>query len=186
MYTFKNFAPFKGKTPQIDEEAFVAPQVYLSGDVRVGKYASLWPGVVARGDVNYISIGECSNVQDLTCLHVADNHPCIIGDYVTIGHGAVVHACTIEDHCLVGMNATILDGAVIGRGSVVAAGALVLGGTVIPPNSLVVGVPAKVVRTQDKIKNIHAQAIKYKCEWSIAYGVYPEIGGEIYHGEQII
>ncbi|MGN0942000.1 MAG: gamma carbonic anhydrase family protein [Selenomonadaceae bacterium] len=185
MYTLTNLA-FNGKTPKIDAEAFVAPQVFLSGDVRVGKYASLWPGVVARGDVNYISIGECSNVQDLTCLHVADNHPCIIGDYVTIGHGAVVHACTIEDHCLIGMNATVLDGAVIGRGSVVAAGALVLGGTIIPPNSLVVGVPGKVVRTQDKIKNIHAQAIKYKTEWSIGYGAYPEIGGEIYHGEKII
>jgi len=125
MYTLSNLE-FKGKNPQIDPDAFVAPNVFLSGDVRVGKHSSLWPGVVARGDVNYISIGECSNVQDLTCLHVADNDPCIIGDYVTIGHMACVHGCTIEDHVLVGMHATILTGAKIGRGSIIAAGALVL------------------------------------------------------------
>ena len=185
MYTLSN-EEFNGKIPQIDPNAFVAPQVFLSGDVRIGKYASVWPGVVARGDVNYISIGECTNVQDWVCLHVADDDPCIIGDYVTIGHSAVVHACTIEDHVLIGMHATILDGAVIGRGSIVAAGAVVLGGTKIPPNSLVAGVPAKVVRTIDRMKNIHAQAIKYKCEWSIGYGVKPDIDGELYHGEKIV
>ena len=97
MFTFKGdgFPPFHGITPQIHEEAFVAPQVFLSGDVRLGQYASLWPGVVARGDVNYISVGVCSNVQDLTCLHVADDNPCIIGDYVTVGHSACIHGCEI-------------------------------------------------------------------------------------------
>ena len=185
MYTLTS-REFKGISPQIDEEAFVAPQVFLSGDVRVGKYSSLWPGVVARGDVNYISIGECSNVQDLVCLHVADDDPCIIGDYVTVGHSAVLHGCVIEDHVLIGMNATVLTGAKIGRGSIIAAGALVREKEVIPPNSLVVGMPGKVVRTQDRIESIHAQAIKYKTEWAIYYGVYPEIGGEIYHGEKII
>lgn len=98
----------------------------------------------------------------------------------------MVHACTIEDHVLIGMHATILDGAVIGRGSIVAAGAVVLGGTVIPPNSLVAGVPAKVIRTIDRVKNIHAQAIKYKCEWAIGYGAKPDIDGELYHGEKIV
>ena len=92
MYTLST-NEFQGKKPQIHEEAFIAPQVFLSGDVRVGRFSSLWPGVVARGDVNYIEVGECSNVQDLVCLHVADENPCIIGDYVTIGHGAVVHGC---------------------------------------------------------------------------------------------
>ncbi len=185
MYTLKS-NEFHGIRPQIDEEAFVAPQVFLSGDVRVGKYASLWPGVVARGDVNYISVGECSNVQDLTCLHVADDNPCIIGDYVTIGHGAVIHGCVIEDHVLVGMNATVLTGAKIGHGSIIAAGALVKENDVIPPNSLVVGVPGKVVREHDRVESIHAQAIKYKSEWAIEYGVKPDIGGEVYHGEKII
>ena len=185
MYTL-NSDVFQGIRPQIHEEAFVAPQVFLAGDVRVGRYSSLWPGVVARGDVNYIQIGECSNVQDLTCLHVADAHPCIIGDYVTIGHGAVIHGCEIEDHVLVGMNATVLSGAKIGRGSIIAAGALVKENAVIPPNSLVVGVPGKIVRTHDKVDVIHAQAIKYKCEWAIGYGAKPDIGGEIYHGEKIL
>ena len=123
MYTLKDNA-FQGHTPQIHEEAFVAPMVFLSGDVRIAKYASIWPGVVARGDVNYISVGECSNVQDLSCLHVADDKPCIIGDYVTIGHSAVVHGCVLEDHVLIGMNATVLTGAKVGRGSIIAAGAL--------------------------------------------------------------
>lgn len=185
MYTL-NSREFKGISPKVDEEAFVAPQVFLSGDVRIGKYSSLWPGVVARGDVNYISVGECSNVQDLVCLHVADNNPCIIGDYVTVGHSAVLHGCEIEDHVLIGMNATVLTGAKIGRGSIIAAGALVRENEVIPPNSLVVGMPGKVVRTQDRMDSIHAQAIKYKSEWAIYYGVYPEIGGEVYHGEKII
>ena len=185
MYTLST-NEFQGIRPQIHEDAFVAPQVFLSGDVRVAKYASLWPCVVARGDVNYISVGECSNVQDLTCLHVADDYPCIIGDYVTIGHGAVIHGCEIEDHVLIGMNATVLTGAKIGRGSIIAAGALVREKDIIPPNSLVVGMPGKVVRTHDRIESIHAQAIKYKCEWAIAYGVKPDIGGGIYHGEKII
>ena len=183
MYTLSN-EEFNGKIPQIDPNAFVAPQVFLSGDVRIGKYASVWPGVVARGD--YISIGECTNVQDLVCLHVADDDPCIIGDYVTIGHCACIHACTIEDHVLIGMHATVLTGAKIGRGSIIAAGALVLENQVIPPNSLVVGVPAKVIKTIDRVKNIHAQALKYKCEWAIGYGVKPDIDGELYHGEPIV
>ena len=185
MYTLSN-EEFNGKIPQIDPNAFVAPQVFLSGDVRIGKYASVWPGVVARGDVNYISIGECTNVQDLVCLHVADDDPCIIGDYVTIGHCACIHACTIEDHVLIGMHATVLTGAKIRRGSIIAAGALVLVNQVIPPNSLVVGVPAKVIKTIDRVKNIHAQALKYKCEWAIGYGVKPDIDGELYHGEPIV
>lgn len=185
MYTLTH-REFQGKTPQVHEEAFVAPMVFLSGDVRIAKFASLWPGVVARGDVNYISVGECSNVQDLTCLHVADDDPCIIGDYVTIGHAAVIHGCVIEDHVLVGMNATILTGAKIGRGSIIAAGALVLENQVVPPNSLVAGMPGKVRRTIDRIDAIHAQAIKYKCEWAIGYNVKPDIEGEIYHGEKII
>ena len=185
MYTLSS-NEFQGKQPKLDEESFVAPQVFLSGDVRVGKYSSLWPGVVARGDVNYISVGECSNVQDLVCLHVADNNPCIIGDYVTIGHGAVIHGCEIGDHVLIGMNATVLTGAKIGAGSIIAAGALVRENEVVPPNSLFVGMPGKVVRTQDRIKSIHAQAIKYKTEWAVYYGVKPDIGGEIYKGEKII
>ena len=157
MYTLSNLN-FMGKSPKIDPDAFVAPRVFLAGDVRISRYASLWPGVVARGDVNYISIGECSNVQDLVCLHVADDFPCIIGDYVHI-----------------------IDKQLFDR-----AGALVLENQVIPPNSLVVGVPGKVKSTINALKNIHAQALKYKSEWAIGYGVKPDIGGELYHGEKIV
>lgn len=185
MYTFSTNT-FKGIIPQIHPDAFVAPNAVILGDVRVAKYASIWPGVVVRGDMDYISIGECSNVQDLACLHVADNAPCIIGDYVTIGHGACVHACTVEDHVLIGINATVLTGAKIGRGSIIAAGAVVLENQVIPPNSLVVGVPGKIKATIDRIQDIHHQALKYKCEWAISYGVKPDIDGELYHGEPII
>ena len=105
---------------------------------------------------------------------------------MTIGHGAVVHGCEIEDHVLIGMNATVLTGAKIGRGSIIAAGALVRENEVVPPNSLFVGVPGKVVQTKDRMKSIHAQAIKYKSEWAIGYGVKPDIEGETYHGEKII
>lgn len=185
MYTLAT-QQFKGKFPQFDPESFVAPGCYVYGDVRVGKYASLWPGVVARGDVAYISIGECTNIQDLTCLHVSDNMPCIIGDYVTVGHCALLHACTIEDHVLIGMHATVMDGAVVGRGSIIAAGAMVLRNQVIPPNSLVVGLPGKVVRTKDELAQIHAQALKYKTEWAVEYGAHPHISGELYHGEPIV
>lgn len=184
MYTLTSQS-FKGISPQIDDNAFVAPGVHLYGDVRVAEEASLWPGVVARGDVNYIFIGKCSNVQDLVCLHVADHNPCIIGDYVTIGHCACVHGCEIEDHVLIGMHATVLTGAKIGRGSIIAAGALVLQDQVIPPNSLVVGVPGKVVRKQDVIQNLHEQALKYKWEWAVQYGANPNIGGETYDGSEV-
>jgi carbonic anhydrase/acetyltransferase-like protein (isoleucine patch superfamily) len=154
--------------------------------VKMKEFSSVWPNCTVRGDVNRIEIGRYSNIQDNSCLHVADRYACIVGDYVTVGHCATLHACTIEDHVLIGMSATVLTGAHIGRGSIIAAGAVVKENDVIPPGSLVVGVPGKVVRTQDRIETIHAQAIKYKCEWAIEYGVYPEIGGEKYHGEQII
>ena len=185
MYTLSNES-YHGKMPQIDPEAFVAPQVCVLGDVTVKKYASLWPGAVVRGDVSYITIGEYSNVQDVACLHVADNQPCILGDYVTIGHGAIIHACTIEDHVLVGMNATVLSGAKIGSGSIIAAGAVVKENAVITPNSLVVGVPGIIKATINRMDSIHAQALKYKSLWAIEYGVAPNIGGELYHGGEII
>ena len=109
MYTLPNDS-YLGKYPEIDPEAFVAPGAVVLGDVKMAKYASLWPCAVVRGDVSYIRIGEASNVQDCACLHVANEGPCIIGDYVTIGHGAVVHACTVGDNVLIGMNATVPTG----------------------------------------------------------------------------
>jgi carbonic anhydrase/acetyltransferase-like protein (isoleucine patch superfamily) len=159
----EQFATFLAKDPQIDPTAYVAAGATLLGDVRLGPHASCWPGTVLRGDINFIEVGEGSNVQDGTIVHLADDFPVRIGNYVTIGHAAVIHACTIEDECLIGMQATILDGAVIGRNSIIGAHALVPPGTVIPPGSLVMGVPGKVIRTltPEKQAGIRAWAEKY-------------------------
>lgn len=138
---------FLGKDPTIAPTAYVAPEATVIGDVRMAAGSSIWPSAVARGDINYIEIGEGSNVQDGTIVHLADDYPVIIGKHVTIGHAAIIHACVIEDECLVGMGATILDGAVIGHHSIIGANALVTQGTIIPPGSMALGAPAKVVKT---------------------------------------
>ncbi|KAF0093716.1 MAG: carbonic anhydrase [Puniceicoccaceae bacterium 5H] len=141
---------YLSQTPEIDPTAYIADSAELMGCVKIGPHASVWPQCVLRGDINSIELGEGSNIQDGTIVHLADDYGVKIGRNVTIGHAAMIHACTIEDDCLVGMRATILDGAVIGKGSVVGAGALVTKGTIVPPNSLVVGLPARVVRTLDE------------------------------------
>jgi carbonic anhydrase/acetyltransferase-like protein (isoleucine patch superfamily) len=138
---------FQGKTPEVAEGAFIAPNATLIGDVRIGAGSSVWFGCVLRGDVGFIRVGERSNVQDLACIHMTDGlSNTTIGDDVTIGHGAILHGCTVEDGALIGMGAILLDGVVVGKDSVVAAGALVPPRTVIPPGSMVKGSPAKVVR----------------------------------------
>ena len=141
---------FLGKDPTIDPTAYIAPEATVIGDVRIGARASIWPGAVARGDINFIEIGEASNVQDGTIVHLADDFPVVIGKHVTIGHAAIIHACVIEDECLIGMGATILDGAVIGHHSIIGANALVTQNTIIPPGSMALGTPAKVVKTLTK------------------------------------
>lgn len=139
--------PYADIVPTIDESVFIADGAVILGDVHIGKDSSVWFNVVIRGDVHQIRIGERTNVQDLSMLHVTYNkHPLSIGDGVTIGHCVMLHGCTVEDYALVGMNATILDGAVIGHHSMVAAGAVVREGYVVPPRTLVAGVPAKIVR----------------------------------------
>jgi gamma-carbonic anhydrase len=138
---------YEGKRPQLGRHVFLAETCAVIGDVVIGDESSIWYGTVLRGDGYPIRIGARSNLQDGTLVHVTtDQFATIIGDDVTIGHGAIVHGCTIEDRCLIGMGATILDGARIGRGSLVGAGALITPGTNIPPDSLVLGAPAKVVR----------------------------------------
>lgn len=146
MTVEERLSKFLSKDPQVDSTAYVARGAILLGDVRIGPRASVWHNCVLRGDINSIEIGEGSNVQDGTIVHLADHYGVQVGKFVTIGHAAMIHACTIGDGCLIGMQATILDGAEIGEGSIVGANSLVTGGTKIPPYSLVMGSPAKVVR----------------------------------------
>ena len=149
--------------PQIDPTAYVAPQAVVIGDVRLAAHSSVWPTAVLRGDINFIDIGEGSNIQDGSIVHLAEDLPVRVGKLVTVGHGAILHACTVEDNCLIGMRATILDGAVIGTGSIVGAHALVTKGTHIPPGSLVMGTPAKVMRAlkPEEIADIRTWADHY-------------------------
>lgn len=144
--------------PTVAPSAFIAPGATVVGNVTLGEKASVWFNTTLRGDINSIEVGAHSNVQDGAVVHVADQFGAVIGEWVTVGHNAIVHACTVEDEVLIGMGAIILDGARIGARSIIGAGALVTGNTVIPPGSLVLGSPAKVVRTltadeQDGIKS---------------------------------
>ena len=162
---------YKEWFPQKAEGVWIAPDATIIGNVEIGKDSSIWFGCVVRGDVHYIKIGERTNIQDLSMIHVthykkpdmSDGHPTIIGNDVTIGHRVMLHGCTIEDACLIGMNATILDGAVIGKESIVGAGALVTGGKKFPPRSLILGAPAKVVRelTDEEVAELYASAKRY-------------------------
>jgi carbonic anhydrase/acetyltransferase-like protein (isoleucine patch superfamily) len=136
---------------QIASDCFIAENAILRGDIALGSQSCVLFGTVIRGDSVEVRIGCCTNIQDLCCLHGDPGFPCVIGDRVTVGHGAIIHGATIEDECLIGIRAVILNGAIVGTGSIIAAGALVPEGKVIPPGSLVMGVPGKVVRqvTQD-------------------------------------
>ena len=154
---------FAGRTPEVHETAWIAENASLIGKVRVHADASVWFGAVLRGDIDEIELGPGSNLQDNVVVHTEDGSPAIVGSGVSVGHGAVVHGCTIEDGCLIGMNATVLTGAVVGRDSLVAAGSVVLEGAVIPPRSLVAGVPGKVRRelTDEEIAALHGNASRY-------------------------
>lgn len=149
---------YDGIHPVIPASAYIAASADVIGRVTLGEESSIWYHAVLRGDINAITIGPRSNIQDNVVVHLADDYGCHVGELVTVGHSAVIHACTIKDEVLVGMGAIILDGAVIGERSIIGAGALVTGGTIIPPGSLVIGSPAKVVRTlsldeQSKVKS---------------------------------
>jgi carbonic anhydrase/acetyltransferase-like protein (isoleucine patch superfamily) len=134
----------------IDPTAYIAQGAIVLGDVQIGRDSSVWYNAVLRGDTDRITIGEATNIQDLSMIHADPGIPCSVGNRVTIGHRVILHGCTIEDDCLIGMGAVLLNGARIGRGSVIGAGALVLEATVVPPESLVLGFPAKVVRQVDE------------------------------------
>jgi carbonic anhydrase/acetyltransferase-like protein (isoleucine patch superfamily) len=134
----------------IDATAFIAHGAIVLGDVHLGKDSSVWYNTVIRGDTDRITIGEQTNIQDLSMIHADPGVPCLVGNRVTVGHRVILHGCTIEDDCLIGMGAILLNKVIIGRGSVIGAGALLLEGTVVPPGSLVVGAPSRVVRPVDE------------------------------------
>ena len=154
--------------PRVHPSAFIDDSAQVIGDVEIGEESSVWMCVVVRGDVNRIRIGRRSNIQDGTIVHVMkDTHPTIIGDNVTVGHAVMLHGCTIEDQCLIGMSATILNGAHVGEESIVAAGTLVPEDMQIPPGSLVMGVPGKVRRPlsaeeRQSIRKYAANYFEYK------------------------
>ena len=155
---------FRGKKPQVAATAYVDASAVVIGDVTIGEHASVWPCVVIRGDIHYIRIGARTNVQDGSVLHVMrETHPLILGDDVTVGHGVVLHGCTIESRCLIGMGSIILNGAKIGTGSIVAAGTLVPEGTEVPAGSLFMGHPGKFRRalTAEDQASIDAYAARY-------------------------
>ena len=135
------------KTPKIDEKAFVADGAKIIGDVTLSKDSSIWYNTVCRGDINKIVIGERSNVQDNSVIHLENDQGVIVGNDVTVGHNAIIHGCTIEDGALIGMGAIIMNGATIGRGAVIGAGALVKENMKVPELTLVVGLPGKIVKT---------------------------------------
>ncbi|MEJ2639989.1 MAG: gamma carbonic anhydrase family protein [Desulfosarcinaceae bacterium] len=141
--------PYEGKTPRIHPSVFVAPTAVIIGAVEIAAGASVWFGAVLRGDLAPIRIGARTNIQDNCTIHVDIDTPAIIGDGVTIGHNAVVHGCTIEDHCLIGMGALVLNQAWIGSGSIIAAGAVVTQESRIGPEVLAAGTPAVVKKSLD-------------------------------------
>ncbi len=156
--------PHRGRLPRVHPTAFVDDSAQVIGDVEIGEESSIWMAVVVRGDVHRIRIGRRSNVQDGTIVHVMrDTHPTAIGDNVTIGHAALIHGCTIDDRCLIGMGAIVLNGARVGADSIVAAGALVVEGMQVPPRSLVMGSPAKIKRalTEAEVSSIQMYADRY-------------------------
>jgi carbonic anhydrase/acetyltransferase-like protein (isoleucine patch superfamily) len=160
---------FLRKKPKLGKNVYIAKNATVIGDVTLGAQASVWYGAVLRGDINRIVVGHHTNVQDNAVLHLADDFPCLLGNWVTVGHSAIVHACKVGDEVLVGMGAVILDGAVIGKQSLIGAKALVTQGTKIPPGSLVLGAPAKVVRQLTKEERA---GLKWWAEKYVDNGAY--------------
>jgi len=156
--------PHRGRLPRVHPTVFVDDSAQVIGDVEIGEESSIWMCVVVRGDVNWIRIGRRTNIQDGTIVHVmTGTHPTALGDNVTIGHGAVIHGCTVEDRCLIGMGAILLNGSHVGTESIVAAGTLLVEGMRVPPRSLVMGSPGKVKRplSDDEIAGIQGYADRY-------------------------
>jgi carbonic anhydrase/acetyltransferase-like protein (isoleucine patch superfamily) len=154
---------FLRKKPVLGQNVYISRGAVVVGDVTLGQGASVWYNAVLRGDINRIEVGDYSNIQDNSVLHLADDFPCLIGKYVTVGHSAIVHACRIGDECLIGMGAVVLDGAEVGAQCLIGARALVTQNVKIPDGSLVLGSPAKIVRalTPEERAGLKLWAEKY-------------------------
>ena len=146
MRVEKQLEKFLRASPNLGRDVYIAHGAAVLGDVTLGDHASVWYNAVLRGDINRIVVGHHTNIQDNSVVHLADDFPCLVGAYVTVGHSAILHACTVGDECLIGMGSTILDGVVVGDQSIIGARALITQNIQIPPGSLVLGAPAKVVR----------------------------------------
>ncbi len=164
--TRSNLISYKGVIPKIEDNVFLAKGAYIIGDVTIASHANIWFNTVIRGDVHPISIGNYTNIQDNSTIHVMHDHETIIEDYVTVGHGVILHACHIGSNCLIGMGSTILSYAEIGENCIIGAGCLITEHKRIPPNSLVVGAPGRVIRTvtEEEIKTIRQSALNYYKE----------------------
>ena len=167
--------------PKIHPTAWVAPGAFVRGDVTIDEQANIWYNAVLRGDQESITVGKATSVQDNCVLHGDAGCNVVVGQYVTVGHGAVLHGCTVEDNCLIGMNAVVLDHAVIGAGSIVGAGAVVAAGTIVPPKSLVVGVPGEAIAA-GKLQNIvqdlaliHSMGVKIV----LVHGFRPQVNEQL-------
>ena len=154
---------YAGRLPRIAASAYVADSADVIGDVEIGENASIWFSTVLRGDIELIRVGSNSNIQDGSVVHTMDGSPTVVGDWVTVGHRAVLHGCTIESHCLIGLGAILLNDVRVGEGSIIAAGALVTEKTVIPPRSLYLGMPARFKRelTESDQQFIRMHAVHY-------------------------
>ena len=155
--------PYKSVMPKIDPSVFVAPTATVIGNVTIGEGANIWFNTVLRGDIQSITVGKYTNIQDNSTVHVMGDQPTVIGDYVTIGHNAVIHGNKIGDNCLIGMGAVLLGYCEIGENTIIGAGAVITQHKKIPPNSLVVGSPGRIVRPllNDEIEALHQSAIRY-------------------------
>lgn len=177
---------FLRKRPTLGQRVYIAATAVVVGDVTLGDHSSVWHHAVLRGDINRIVVGHHTNIQDLAVLHLAEDLPCRVGNWVTVGHAAIVHACTVGDQTLIGMGATLLDGAVIGAQCIIGANALVTQGTKVPDGSLVLGSPAKVVRALSATERARLKtwAEKYveNAAYCLAHGMH--VGGPMGQGRQ--
>ena len=177
----KRLKKYLGLQPVISESVYITKSAVVFGAVTLGKHSSVWYNAVLRGDIHEIVVGEGTNIQDNAVLHIADNFGCYLGDYVTVGHSAVVHACRVGNETLVGMGATILDGAVVGSQCIVGANALVKQGQEIPDGSMAVGSPARVIRklTDEERAGLKGWATKYVANavYCLKHGI--NVGGPL-------